>query len=905
MKFRFVDGGCEKRRGVGRGRIGVGGLLLLALALWVAGSVTLEAQRMLPGGFSEQEVVAPGLLRRPTAMAFVPDGRLLVCEQGGSIKLVKPGAALPVVFGGVAAQFNNERGLLGIAVDPGFARNGWIYVAYTAALPVPHNRVSRVTASGDVMVAGSERVLFELPALGAASVHNGGALQFGTDGKLYVAVGDNAVSTNAQWMGSLNGKVLRLNADGSIPGDNPFYASATGASRAVWALGLRNPFTFAVGRVSGRMYINDVGGGRWEEINVGRAGANYGWPRREGPDATAGLVGPLHAYAHPTNVTGSMAITGGVFYEPAVPSFPAGYAGRYFYLDGGRHWIRVLNPVTGGVEEFAPRLGAGAGEMPVALSLGPDGALYCVKNLRGSLHRIQFDGSQAPIVGTQPRSVQVSAGQTAEFSVSAFGEGTLAYAWEKDVDGDGVFGGVAGGNGAVLRLPGVGLADDGCRLRCRVTNAFGTAVSAVAMLRVTSNRPPVAVISSPVAGQRYRAGQTLVFAGSASDPEQGALGAGALTWWVDLHHADHVHPAMAPVSGTSGGSYVIPTVGEVSDNVWYRIHLLAVDGAGARHEVVRDVLPEKGRVTLATRPAGLKLTLDGSPVLAPHTFTGVAGVQRTIGAESQTITGVLYEFTGWSDGAGATRTLTTPVGEQVLTANFAVRAPGVDAAAFAGQSVPLNMAPGQTNVVTISFTNTGNTVWSEAGRYRLSSVGPQDNVRWGVNRAILTGAANPGQVATYRFAVVAPGVAGVYDFQWQMLREGVRLFGTPTPVLRVNVGTPGVERAARFVSQTVPARMPPGATYRVQLRFANTGWRTWRAVDGVRLGVQMPMDNLNWGVQRAVLEADVPSGETATFDFNVRAPSAPGVYSFSWRMLQEGVAIFGEASPVISVRVEP
>jgi hypothetical protein len=174
-----------------------------------------------------------------------------------------------------------------------------------------------------------------------------------------------------------------------------------------------------------------------------------------------------------------------------------------------------------------------------------------------------------------------------------------------------------------------------------------------------------------------------------------------------------------------------------------------------------------------------------------------------------------------------------------------------------------------------------------------------------VNRAILTGAANPGQVATYRFAVVAPGVAGVYDFQWQMLREGVRLFGTPTPVLRVTVGTPGVERAAGFVSQTVPARMTPGATYRVQLRFANTGWRTWRAADGVRPGVQMPMDNLNWGGQRAVLAADVPSGETATFDFNVRAPSAPGVYSFSWRMLQEGVAIFGEASPVISVRVEP
>ena len=869
----------------------------LGMALgWAAG---LGAQTLLPEGFSETEVVAPGGLNRPVAMEFAPDGRLFVCEQGGRVRVVKNGVLLAQPFVVVPAELRGERGLLGIAFDPGFPANGWVYLFHTVPTPQPHSCISRVTAAGDVAVAGSEVAIFDLPPLGSSANHNGGAIHVDVAGQLFVAVGDNGVSANAQSLGSLNGKLLRLNLDGSIPASNPFYATTTGQSQAIWALGLRNPFTFTFGRSSGRMFINDVGEGRWEEINAGAAGANYGWPTRYGPGEASGLVAPIYAYPHPSS--GSMAITGGAFYEPAVASFPAEFSGRYFFLDGGQQWIRVLDPATGAVTEFAPRLGAATGEMPLGLALGADGALYYAKNRTGSLLRIQYNGRSAPSIGTQPHDQLVTEGQTAEFAVTAYGAAPLLYQWEWDVNGDGSFDGVSGGNGPVLRLSGVTTAQDNLRLRCRVRNDFGEAVSAVATLRVTKNQPPVAVLDTPAAGLTYRAQQTIGFSGHATDPENGNLPTSALTWWVDFHHSDHVHPFLAPFSGSGGGSFVVPQTGEVSANVWFRIHLAAVDGGGLRHEVTRDVLPQKSTVTLATQPTGLRLTLDGSPLTAPYSFVGVVGMLRGVGAATQTNGGVAYDYASWSDGGAATHNLTTPSVNTTLTASFVSRGTARDASAFASQTVSAHMVPGQTNFVTLAFTNTGTTVWTDAASYKLGSVNPVGNTIWGVNTVRLPGPVNPGQVATIRFPVRAPTTVGTYNFRWQMLREGVGLIGVPSPNLRIAVAS--VQRNSRFVSQTVPATMTPGGSYRVKVQFANTGWQTWREADRVRLGVQMPADNLNWGLRRVVLATDVPTGAVATFEFNVRAPTTAGSYAFSWQMLQEAVAMIGTRSPVVYVEV--
>ncbi len=149
-------------------------------------------------------------------------------------------------------------------------------------------------------------------------------MHFGADGKLYVGVGDNANGAQAQNLALPFGKLLRFNDDGTIPADNPFAASQSGLGRAVWAYGLRNPYTFAVQPGTGTIYINDVGEVTWEEINVGIAGANYGWPASEGPDNVgSGVRGPLFTYKHSdANPLGSgaggffkgFAIAGGAFY---------------------------------------------------------------------------------------------------------------------------------------------------------------------------------------------------------------------------------------------------------------------------------------------------------------------------------------------------------------------------------------------------------------------------------------------------------------------------------------------------------------------------------------------------------------------------------------------------------------
>src|SRR5262249_39606229 len=149
-------------------------------------------------------------------------------------------------FVSLTVDSSGERGLLGVAFDPNFASTQFVYVYYTATTPITHNRVSRFVANGDVAVPGSEAIILDLDALSGATHHNGGAIHFGPDGKLYIGVGENANGANAQTLDNLLGKILRIDGDGTIPSDNPFFDVTSGRNRAIWALGLRNPFTFAV-----------------------------------------------------------------------------------------------------------------------------------------------------------------------------------------------------------------------------------------------------------------------------------------------------------------------------------------------------------------------------------------------------------------------------------------------------------------------------------------------------------------------------------------------------------------------------------------------------------------------------------------------------------------------------------
>ena len=620
--------------------------VLLAAAVGTARAATL------PAGFNES-VIASGI-SSATAMAFAPDGRLFVCQQNGALRVIKQDALLATPFLTVTTDSAGERGLLGVAFDPDFANNQWVYIYYTVPGSPPHNRVSRFTAAGDVAVTGSQTIILELNNLSSAQNHNGGALHFGADGKLYIAVGENANTANAQTLGNLLGKILRINADGSIPTDNPFFNTAIGVNRAIWALGLRNPFTFGFQPGTGRMFINDVGQNTWEEINEGMPGANYGWPTCEGACGSPNFRDPIYQYSHGEGC----AIVGGAFYNPATPQFPSQYTGVYFFADLCSAWIRILDPNNGNqISTFATGLSS-----PVDLRVSADGSLYYLDRGRSSVYRVRFNS--APAITQQPQNQTVPVGGSATFTVAASGSQPLSYQWQRNsVD-------IPGATSSSYTLANVQASDNGATFRCRVSNAFGTTTSNPATLTIDNNQPPVATIVSPSGGTRYNAGSTIAFSGSATDPETGTLPASALSWTVVFHHDTHTHPFLGPLPGISSGTFTIPNEGETAANVFYRIQLTATDAAGAQSTTFVDVLPNVVTLTLVTDPAGLSLTLDGQPVATPFSVTSVVGMRRTLGAPSQRVAKSNYSFLSWSDGGAQTHSILTPAVDTTYTAFF-------------------------------------------------------------------------------------------------------------------------------------------------------------------------------------------------------------------------------------------
>ncbi len=253
--------------------------------------------------------------------------------------------------------------------------------------------MGRYTASVDdqgnvVATPGSFQLLLRLANLRATN-HTGGAIHFGNADdsnerdKLYVAVGENARPEAAQSLKTRLGKILRINKDGTIPPDNPFYNKVPGGARAIWARGLRNPYSFDVQPGTGKIFINDVGQKTWEEINDGEAGANYGWSRVEGP-RNSRFTEPVFAYRHGFGETTGCAITGGAFYNPVTPSFGADYVGDYFFADFCTGWIRKLDSATNQPAPFK----SGSGEHPVDLKVGEEGNLYFLARGTGSVEKI-------------------------------------------------------------------------------------------------------------------------------------------------------------------------------------------------------------------------------------------------------------------------------------------------------------------------------------------------------------------------------------------------------------------------------------------------------------------------------------------------------------------------------------
>src|SRR6267142_2762459 len=532
-------------------------LLSVLVIVFLAGIFFSFDAAILPTGFTET-MIANGL-SSPTAMDFAPDGRLFVCLQGGQLRVIKNGSLLATPFVTLTVDSAGERGLLGGTFDPNFSANNFVYVYYTVPGSPAHNRVSRFTASGDVATPGSEFVLLNLDNLSSAGNHNGGAIHFGPDGKLYIAVGENANGSNSQTLANLLGKVLRINADGTIPTDNPFFNTA-GARKEIWALGLRNPFTFAFQPGTTRLFINDVGQSTWEEIDDGIAGSNYGWPTTEGPTSDPRFRAPLLAYGHGSSSTTGCAIAGGTFYNTATVQFPASYVGKYFFADLCTGWIRVLDPSNNTAADFASGISS-----PVDLKVAADGSLYYLAIGSSSVFRIQYSPA-IPVITTHPSNQTVTQGTAATFSVSASGTAPLNYQWQRNMTN------ISGANSSSYTIPSPALADNGAKFRCIVSNGSGMATSNEATLTV--NAPPN--ITSQPSNQTVMQGQPATFSVSA-----GGTAPLNYQWQRDTVN----------ISGASSSSYTISSTALADNGAKFRCVVSNGFGSATSNEATLTVQP--------------------------------------------------------------------------------------------------------------------------------------------------------------------------------------------------------------------------------------------------------------------------------------------------------------------------
>jgi glucose/arabinose dehydrogenase len=386
------------------------GILLVALALTLVVAPTAGAQPAPAPGYVDTLVV--GGLSTPTAIAFLPDGRLLIAEKDGAIKLFD-GSGAPATLISLGVCSAGEMGLLGIAVDPSFATKDFIYLYLTEGNggcsnpDTRRNQIVRLRMTGtptrNTIDAGSLRVL-----LGGLRTdngnHNAGTLRFGPDNLLYASVGDTGAgdsgcpgaSTNpyAQDLGALEGKILRITRGGGVPKDNPFVGFP-GARGEVYALGFRNPFRFSFDPDGGRLWVGDVGQRAFEEINVVASGGNYSWPRCEGNRPVgcrlAGDVKPVFVYSHGRGCPGDNgpflghSITGGTFAGAAFGE----QQGHYVFGDFVSDQI-FRAPLMPGRGRFArapvPIVTSAAG--PVDFVRGPDGAIYYVAIFSGQVRRL-------------------------------------------------------------------------------------------------------------------------------------------------------------------------------------------------------------------------------------------------------------------------------------------------------------------------------------------------------------------------------------------------------------------------------------------------------------------------------------------------------------------------------------
>ncbi len=657
----------------------------------------------VPNGF-RQDIVSAGTVL-PTGFTFVPGRLIFVSEKAGRVRLIDNGILQTNLVIDISDRVNSygDRGLIGMAIDPNYTTNGYLYLMYTYENdPNTYDgsktsRLARYTVIGNVASPASEVVLLgttvgsscdNFPVgtnciVSDSASHSVGSLRFASDGTLFASFGDGASfnyvdddALRSQNIDMLAGKLVHITTAGLGVPTNPFWNGDASANRSkVWAYGFRNPFRFSLRPGSDTPFVGDVGWVTWEEVDAGVKGGNYGWPCYEGPEQQGGYASkptcqalynrgasavqaPLVAYNH--NNLGA-AVAGGVFYTGA--NYPAQYSGVYFYADYAQSVIRTLtvdgnNALTGGPTDFA----TGA-DSPVDFAIGPDGDVYYLAIFSGEVRHIVYNAAPVqPVVPKASANVTIGAAPlTVHFSsvgtTGPIGQ-PIPFDWEFD---DGTPGTTQPNPTHLYTAPGVYdavlFAYDG------TGNPPPTSV-----ITIRVGTPPTPKITTPSSSLTYSVGDTINFAGSATDSVDGSIPGSQLTWQVIQHHCPggvcHTHIYLTITEAS--GSFTIPDHG---DEVYYEIILTAINSTGLTATTSVSIRPKVVYLTLFTAPAGGQVVYNGTAYTAPVTLTTVPGSVRTIS------TGSPQGFVNWSDGGARQHDVAIGAKDVSFTATFADPAP--------------------------------------------------------------------------------------------------------------------------------------------------------------------------------------------------------------------------------------
>jgi glucose/arabinose dehydrogenase len=651
--------------------IGKGGLwLLLVIVLMTSSLGHGHVSAAPPTGFQNTPVVTSGL-DGPSGFDIAPDGRIFILERTGKIKIYKNGQLLPTPFADLPSIAAGDRGLIGVAFDPDFATNCYVYFYYTSASDLL-NRLVRFNGCGDIGTDGPF-VLYQTNSP-SQELHVGGSIRFGADGKLYFAVGDNGYPPNGQDLSNPHGKILRINKDGSVPTDNPFYGQP-GKLGEIWAYGFRNPWRFQFDAATNQLYGGDVGDYSWEEVNHIVKGGNYGWPTKEGycaPDC-GDTIAPIYAYPHAGE---SAAVTGGPIYRGNM--FPAEYKGDLFFADYAKGFIKHMNLDANGnntgVEDFDTTAGS-----VVDLKVAPDGSMYYLTYYPGRLYRITYStGNTVPVAqasadvtkGIDPLTVHFSSQGSYDPDGTA-----LSYKWDF---GDGTT--------STDANPVKTFANKGT-YTVELTVSDGTNFAQGVPLVIQVGNPPTVHIAVPTDGTKYKAGDSITYNAFANDAAGFDINDAAISTDVIFHHATHTHPFLDNLIGRAN-TFVIPDHGEAAANTWYEIITTATDKNGLSATASVNIYPYVVNLNFTTNVPGIGVNIDGVPYPNPYATQEVVNFQRELSATpiKKGSDGKYYQFDHWSDGGAIRHTFRAPNADATYSATY-VPAPAFKAQYFANPNL--------------------------------------------------------------------------------------------------------------------------------------------------------------------------------------------------------------------------